>query len=114
MENCIFCKIIRKETKTDILYEDKNILAFRDINPQAPVHILLIPKTHISTLNDLAKEERELVGDLLLNATRLAEKEGIAEKGYRTVFNCNEAGGQTVYHIHLHLLGGRKLGWPPG
>ena len=114
MENCIFCKIIRKETKTDILYENKNILAFRDINPQAPVHILLIPKTHISTLNDLTGGERELVGDLILNASRLAEQEGIAEEGYRTGFNCNEAGGQTVYHLHLHLLGGRKLGWPPG
>ena len=114
MENCLFCKIVRKELDTDIIYENKNIIAFRDINPQAPVHILLIPKKHFSTLNDLASNDRELAGDLIYSASRLAKKEGIAEQGYRTGFNCNDWGGQTVYHIHLHLLGGRKFGWPPG
>ena len=114
MENCLFCKIVREELDTDIIYENKNIIAFRDINPQAPVHILLIPKKHFSTLNDLASRDIELVGDLIYSASRLAKKEGIAEQGYRTGFNCNDWGGQTVYHIHLHLLGGRKFGWPPG
>ena len=88
--------------------------AFRDINPQAPVHILIIPKTHISTLNDVDDNHKLLVGEILLTSKMLAEKEGIAENGYRTVFNCNKNGGQEVYHIHLHLLGGRKMTWPPG
>ena len=114
MKNCLFCKIVRKELDTDIIYENKKIIAFRDINPQAPVHILLIPKIHFSTLNDLTSNDTELIGDLIYRASRLAKIEGIAEQGYRTGFNCNEWGGQTVYHIHLHLLGGRKFGWPPG
>ena len=114
MKDCLFCSIVTKDIYTEILYENKKILAFKDINPQAPVHILLIPKKHISTLNDLTKNEKELIGDLIFNASALANKEGISEDGYRLSFNCNEDGGQTVYHIHLHLLGGRKFGWPPG
>ena len=114
MRDCFFCKIAKKEIATDLIYENKNIVAFRDINPQAPVHILLIPKLHFSTLNDLMSNDKYLAGNLIHNAAKLAKREGIAEQGYRTVFNCNEWGGQTVYHIHLHLLGGRKFGWPPG
>lgn len=114
MTDCLFCKIVEKKIETDIIYENKNIIAFRDINPQAPVHILLIPKLHFSTLNDLTVNDKNLAGNLIYNAAKLAKREGISEKGYRTGFNCNEWGGQTVYHIHLHLLGGRKFGWPPG
>ena len=112
--DCLFCKIVKKEIKTEIIYENKNIVAFQDINPQAPVHILLIPKLHFSSLNELKLNDENIAGNLIYNAAKLAKSEGIAEKGYRTVFNCNEWGGQTVYHIHLHLLGGRKFGWPPG
>ena len=110
----IFTKIINKEIPADILYENENVLAFRDINPQAPTHILIIPKKHISTINDFNPNDSELIGEMFLVAQKLAKTENINSTGYRTVFNCNEDGGQTVYHIHLHLLGGRKLGWPPG
>ncbi|SUZ48981.1 uncharacterized protein METZ01_LOCUS1835 [marine metagenome] len=114
MNDCLFCKIILKEIPSDVVYENDHILAFRDINPQAPTHILIIPKEHISTLNELEKIHQALAGEILLVSTLLAESEGIAESGYRTVFNCNKNGGQDVYHIHLHLLGGRKMTWPPG
>jgi len=100
------------EVKPDVVYQDESVLAFRDINPQAPVHILVIPKKHLETLNDL--EENELAGRLLKVAVQLAEQEGVAESGYRTVINCNEQGGQEVRHLHLHLLGGRQMSWPPG
>ena len=113
MDDCLFCKIIAGDISADKVYENERILAFRDINPQAPIHILIIPKLHISTLNDLQPEHTELTGELIRTASELAKKEGIAEAGYRTGFNCNDAGGQTVYHIHLHLLGGRTFGWPP-
>ena len=114
MKDCLFCMISSKKINTDIVFEDKKILAFRDISPQAPVHILLIPKLHFSTLNDLMLNDKYVVGNLIYNAAKLAKREGIAEQGYRTVFNCNEWGGQTVYHLHLHLLGNRKFKWPPG
>ncbi len=114
MNDCLFCRIISKEIPSDCVFENENMYAFRDINPQAPVHILIIPKTHISTLNDVDDNHKLLVGEILLTSKMLAEKEGIAENGYRTVFNCNKNGGQEVYHIHLHLLGGRKMTWPPG
>ena len=114
MDDCLFCKIIAGDIPADRVYENERILAFRDINPQAPIHILIIPKLHIPTLNDLQPEHTELTGERLQTASELAKKEGIAEAGYRTGFNCNDAGGQTVYHIHLHLLGGRTFGWPPG
>jgi histidine triad (HIT) family protein len=112
MTNCLFCKIVAGEIKPDVVYEDSQVLAFRDINPQAPVHILIIPKLHIATLNDL--ESPELAGHLLLTANKLAKQEGLAEDGYRTVINCNDNGGQTVFHLHMHILGGRQMAWPPG
>ena len=95
-------------------YENENVLAFRDINPQAPTHFLVIPKKEISTLNDIVESDKELIGELFIVAKELAEKEGIAESGYRTVFNCNDHGCQTVNHIHLHVIGGRQMKWPPG
>ena len=110
----IFTKIINKEIPADIVYEDDELLAFNDITPQAPIHILIIPKKEISTLNSLKTEDATIVGKMLLLAKDLAKKYKIDQSGYRTVFNCNEDGGQTVFHIHLHLLGGRQLDWPPG
>ena len=114
MDDCLFCKMVSGEIKPDLIYENEEVLAFRDINPQAPVHALIIPKKHISTLNDLVPEDADIAGKLLLAAGKVAEMEGISEQGYRTVVNCNEHGGQVVFHIHLHLLGGRRMGWPPG
>ena len=110
----IFSKIINKEIHADILFENDKILVFRDTNPQAPVHFLVIPKKEIKTINDINEEDKSLIGELFIVAKEIAKKEGISEKGYRTIFNCNEYGGQTVYHIHLHVLGGRRLEWPPG
>ena len=110
----IFGKIIRREVPANIVYENEDVLAFEDLNPQAPVHILVIPKKEIPTLNDLKNEDAELMGRLFLAAKEIAKEQGFAERGYRTVFNCNEDGGQTVNHIHLHLLAGRALTWPPG
>lgn len=112
MTDCLFCKMVSGEIKPDTVYEDDKVLAFRDIHPQAPVHILIIPKIHIATLNEL--DDAGLAGHLLLTASKLAALEGLAEDGYRTVINCNEHGGQAVYHLHLHLLGGRSMRWPPG
>ena len=112
--DCLFCKLIARDIPADIVYEDDEVLAFHDIAPQAPTHILIIPKRHIATLNDLNEEDCALVGRLQFTAQKLAKELGIAEEGYRVVMNCNEAGGQTVYHIHMHLLGGRSLTWPPG
>ncbi|ESS73879.1 HIT family hydrolase, diadenosine tetraphosphate hydrolase [Methyloglobulus morosus KoM1] len=112
MTDCLFCKMVAGDIKPDVVYENEAILAFRDINPQAPVHILIIPKSHITTLNDL--NDVQLGGQILQVAVELAEQEGLTEDGYRTVFNCNRNGGQAVYHLHLHLLGGRQMGWPPG
>jgi len=114
MTDCLFCKMVAGDIPTDTVYEDEKVLAFRDINPQAPMHILVIPKRHISTLNDLASADAELVGQLTLVAAKIAKQEGMADEGYRTVMNCNAAGGQTVYHIHMHVLAGRNLTWPPG
>ena len=114
MAETIFDKIIRREIPAQIVFEDEHVLGFRDVNPQAPVHVLFIPKTPVATLNDLQPEQAELVGRLVLAAAAFAKQEGFAESGYRTVFNCNQDGGQSVYHIHLHLLAGRRLTWPPG
>lgn len=114
MSDCLFCKMVAGEIKPDVVSESEQLLAFRDIAPQAPTHILIIPKRHIATLNDLTSEEGELVGSMILMARQIAADQGLAERGYRLLFNCNADGGQAVYHIHLHLLGGRKLGWPPG
>ena len=114
MSDCLFCKMVSGEIQPDTVYEDEDVLAFRDINPQAPTHVLVIPKTHVSTINDLQPEHAELVGKLYLAAAKIAGQEGFAEEGYRAVMNCNDAGGQTVFHIHLHLLGGRRFTWPAG
>jgi len=114
MSEDLFLKIINREIPADIVLENDEILAFRDVNPQAPVHILIIPKKHIRTINDLEATDAELVGKLFLAAKEIANLEGLAEAGYRVVMNCNEGAGQSVFHIHLHLLGGRALGWPPG
>lgn len=114
MSDTLFSKIIRREIPAAIVYEDDDVLAFRDIQPQAPVHVLFVPKRAVPTLNDLGPDDGELVGKLVLAAAAYAKREGFAEAGYRTVFNCNEDGGQSVYHIHLHLLAGRQLTWPPG
>ena len=112
MTDCLFCKMVAGDIKPNIVFEDENILAFRDINPQAPVHILIIPKAHVATLDDL--DNTLLAGQLVQTAVQLAKAEGLSEEGYRTVFNCNQKGGQEVYHVHLHLLGGRQMTWPPG
>jgi len=114
MSDDLFERIVRREIPADIVFENEDILAFRDVNPQAPVHVLIIPKRRIATLNDLQPDDADLVGRLVLTARQLAANEGLAEDGYRLVFNCNENGGQSVYHIHLHLLGGRSMRWPPG
>jgi histidine triad (HIT) family protein len=114
MTDCLFCKFVSGEIKPQTVYEDDDVLAFRDINPQAPCHVLIVPKRHIPTLNDLKPDDAELVGKLYLAAHKVAQQEGIDRAGYRTVINCNEQAGQTVFHIHLHLMGGRPMGWPPG
>jgi histidine triad (HIT) family protein len=107
--DCLFCKIVNRELPADVVYEDEQLLAFNDISPQAPTHTLIIPKIHIATVNDLTEAEINLPGAMILRARALAGEKGIAESGYRLIFNCNPEGGQTVYHIHLHLLGGRQL-----
>jgi histidine triad (HIT) family protein len=107
--DCLFCKIVNRELPADIVYEDELLLAFNDISPQAPTHTLIIPKKHIATVNDLTEAEINLPGVMVLRARALADEKGIAESGYRLILNCNSEGGQTVYHIHLHLLGGRQL-----
>lgn len=114
MNDCIFCKIAAGEIPADIVYDDGEVLAFRDINPEAPVHLLLIPRQHIATLNDLSEADAALVGRLYLAGKQIAAELGVAESGYRTVINCNRDAGQLVFHIHMHLLAGRELGWPPG
>ena len=114
MTDCLFCKIIDGEIPGDIVYENDSVLAFNDINPIAPVHILIIPKEHIATLNDLEEKHTQTMGELFLAAKKIASDKGISESGYRTVFNCNKVAQQTVFHIHLHLIAGRKMTWPPG
>ena len=113
ISDTIFTKIINKEIPADILYEDELALAFSDINPQAPIHFLVIPKKPITTINDIEEEDKALVGHLYWVAAQLAVKHGFAKDGYRAVMNCNKNGGQTVYHIHLHVLAGKAMGWPP-
>jgi histidine triad (HIT) family protein len=114
MEDCIFCKIVAGEIPADIVFEDDAVMAFRDLNPQAPTHVLVIPKRHIASLNDLTADDQPLMGRLFTAARDIAVQAGFADAGYRTVVNCNADGGQTVFHIHLHLLGGRAMHWPPG
>jgi histidine triad (HIT) family protein len=110
----LFCKIISKKIPAKIIYEDEGVLVFEDINPQAPVHALVVPKKHISTTLDMSNEDDALIGHLFQTAGKIAKEKGIAERGFRLVVNTNPEAGQTVYHIHLHLLGGRHMHWPPG
>ena len=112
--DCIFCKIANKEIPSTIVYEDEDVIAFRDLNPEAPVHILVIPKKHIASLNAATAEDQQLLGKFLLTIQKIAAEQGIAEKGYRVVTNCGEQGGQTVMHLHFHLMGGREMLWPAG
>ena len=114
MPDCLFCKIIAGDIKGAIVYQDERIVAIADINPQAPTHLLVLPRRHISTLNDLAPGDDALIGEMTRTAAALAKQYGHGERGYRTVFNCNADAGQTVFHIHMHVLGGRRLTWPPG
>jgi len=114
MADCLFCKIIERKIPSMIVYEDDRVMAFKDIDPQAPTHVLIVPKRHIPTLNDVGTEDDQIVGELIRRAAAIAKERGFSETGYRTLFNTNRGAGQTVFHIHLHLLGGRALGWPPG
>ena len=114
ISDCLFCKIAAGEIPADVVKEGDDWVAFRDISPQAPVHILIIPREHIATLNDVGDEQADLLGRLFLAAKEIAQDEGIADDGYRTVLNCNVGAGQSVFHIHAHVLGGRAMGWPPG
>jgi len=111
-DSCLFCRIARHEIPSTVVAEDEHLLAFRDVHPQAPVHVLVIPKAHVASLNEIG--EFGLVARMTQMATEIAEQEGIAQRGYRVVMNTNADGGQTVFHLHLHLMGGRSLGWPPG
>ena len=112
--DCLFCKIVSGDISADIVYSDDEVVAFRDINPQAPTHVLIVPRRHVATINDIDKEHRTDVGALFVAARNIAKDEGIDAAGYRVTMNCNEAAGQTVFHLHLHLLGGRGFTWPPG
>jgi histidine triad (HIT) family protein len=114
MHDCLFCRIIARDIPASIVYEDDRVLAFNDINPQGPMHVLVVPKKHIATLNDLAPGDDAIVGEMVRRAAAIAAERGVSAGGYRTVFNTNREAGQTVFHIHLHLIGGRSLGWPPG
>ena len=112
--DCLFCKIVSGDISAEIVYENDEVVAFRDINAQAPTHILIVPRKHIATINDLENSDQQVAGALHLAARDIAKQEDIAAEGYRTIMNCNAAAGQTVFHIHLHVLGGRSLDWPPG
>ena len=112
--DCLFCKILAGEIPADLVYESETAVAFRDINPKAPTHVLVIPRKHISTINDIEPDDQEIIGSLYTAAKEIAAQAGIADDGYRAVMNCNEDAGQSVFHIHLHVMGGRVLAWPPG
>ena len=114
MADCLFCKIINREIPASVVYEDERVIAFNDINPQAPTHVLIVPKRHIPTLGNLTPDDDQIIGELARRAAAIAGGRGISAGGYRTVFNTNRDAGQTVFHIHLHLLGGRPMTWPPG
>ena len=114
MADCLFCKIARREIPATLVYEDERVVAFNDINPQAPTHVLVVPKRHIASLNEVSTEDDRLLGELVRRASAIAAERGLSAGGYRTVFNTNRDAGQTVFHIHLHLLGGRTMAWPPG
>ena len=112
--DCLFCNILAGDVPAEIIYESDTVIAFRDINPRAPMHVLIVPREHISTINDIDTEHEPIVGSLFTAARDIAAQEGVAEEGYRAVMNCNSDGGQSVFHLHLHVLGGRMLTWPPG
>jgi histidine triad (HIT) family protein len=112
--DCLFCRLIKREIPTSIIFEDPEVFAFNDIKPQAPSHLLVIPKKHIATINDVDTTDELLMGKMILTAKKLAKDHGFCEKGYRLIFNVNEHGGQEIFHIHLHILGGRPMHWPPG
>jgi histidine triad (HIT) family protein len=112
--DCLFCKIIEREIPGSIVYEDDRVIAFNDIKPQAPTHVLVVPKRHIESLNELQPGDDQIVGELIRRAAAIAKERGVSAGGFRTVFNTNRDGGQTVFHIHVHLLGGRRMQWPPG
>ncbi len=114
MATCLFCRIIAGEVPATRVFEDDAMVAFNDVHPQAPMHVLIVPRAHVATLNDLRWAHDTLVGAMIRRAAAIAAERGFAENGYRTVFNCNAAAGQTVFHLHLHLLGGRPMTWPPG
>ncbi len=114
MDNCLFCKIINGEITAKKVYENEHIIAFNDIDPKAPIHILVIPKKHIRSINELNSSDINLAGEIILAAKKIAKDQGIDSKGFRVVFNTNDDGGQTVYHIHMHIMGGRQMQWPPG
>jgi histidine triad (HIT) family protein len=114
VSDCLFCKIVEGAIPATIVYQDSRLVAFRDVKPQAPTHVLIVPRRHVSSLNDLAETDDQLVGEMVRRAAAIAKEQGHGERGYRTVFNCNADAGQTVFHIHLHVLGGRSLTWPPG
>jgi histidine triad (HIT) family protein len=114
MSDCLFCKLVAGQIPASIVYQDDELVVFKDINPQAPLHVLIIPRKHIASLNDLSDADDALVGSMIRRAAALAKEHGYSEGGYRTVFNTNRDAGQTVFHIHLHLLAGRRLTWPPG
>ena len=114
MADCLFCRLIAGEIPATIVYQNDHVVAFKDITPQAPTHVLVVPRRHIATLNDLIPGDDALVGEMVRAAAGIAKEAGHTDGGYRTVFNCNADAGQTVFHLHLHLLGGRKMGWPPG
>ena len=114
MLDCLFCKIINREIPASIVYEDQRVFAFNDINPQAPTHVLIVPRRHIASLNEIGVEDDQIVGELVRRAAAIARDRGLSAGGFRTVFNTNRDAGQTVFHVHLHLLGGRSMTWPPG
>ena len=114
MADCLFCRIVAGQIPATIVYQNDDVVAFRDITPQAPAHVLVVPRRHVASLNDLGPDDDALVGQMVRAAAAIAKDQGHADRGYRTVFNCNADAGQTVFHIHLHLLGGRKMAWPPG
>ncbi len=114
MAQCLFCQIIDRDIQASVVYEDDRVVAFNDVNPQAPTHVLIVPRRHIASLNELTDDDNDLVGELVHRAAAIAKERGISASGYRTVFNTNSDAGQSVFHIHLHLLGGRSMHWPPG
>ena len=114
MADCLFCKIAAGDIPATFVYQDEHLIAFKDVNPQASMHVLVVPRRHIATLNDLADGDDQLVGEMIRRGAAIAREHGHDRRGYRTVFNCNAEAGQTVFHIHLHVLGGRSVTWPPG